>query len=383
MRSGPVSSLIFILIFIVLVLWGVNTDLKDIPPHIAVHCNHDEVEQRAKADLSNAVTPPAVSYANTAQKQSTNKQETLFAWDQLPPRLGLGFNGSRDYETWARRLGAGWFIDWRVQLRHPTQLPEHWQMIRLGEDCIAPSEKAIRWVAARYPGNTWIIGNESDNLGQDTLLPEEYAQIYHRLYYLIKDADPTAAIATVGVTQVTPLRLAYLDRVLQAYRSFYGEAMPVDWWTVHVYIVREEKDVWGTGIPPGFQETSGILYGTVHAGRAEIFQQQIIDFRTWMAERGYRDKPLAITEFSIPLSYVFGYTPDIVAEYLWDTFTWLDQARDQQIGYPDDDNRLVQRWAWYGLYSRFYPTSNLADVPADGLTEIGQAYRTFAETYTK
>jgi len=365
-----------------LMVWGVQTDMKATPPPIAVHCDHAEVELRAKADLSQVVTPPAISQVKSGSGTSQKISQDLLPWNQLSPRLGLGLNGTRDAETWARRLGAGWYIDWHVQLRYPTQLPEHWQMVRLGENCVAPSREAIGWVAARYPGNTWIIGNESDNFGQDTLLPEEYAHIYHDLYYLIKEADPTAAVAVVGVTQVTPLRLAYLDRILQEYQTSYGEPMPVDWWTVHIYIVREEKDVWGTGIPPGFTETSGILYGTVHVGRVEIFQQQLIDFRTWMAERGYRDKPLALTEFSIPLPNIFGYAPDIVAQYLRDTFTWLGEARDSEIGYPEDDNHLVQRWAWYSLYSKYYSTSNLANLPADGLTEIGQAYREYILTHS-
>ncbi|MBL7162967.1 MAG: hypothetical protein ISS57_10205, partial [Anaerolineales bacterium] len=50
---------------------------------------------------------------------------------------------------------------------------------------------------------------------------------------------------------------------------------------------------------------------------------------------------------------------------------------DDQIGYPEDDHRLVQRWAWFSLYDPLYPTSNLANLKADALTEIGQAFREY------
>ena len=52
-------------------------------------------------------------------------------------------------------------------------------------------------------------------------------------------------------------------------------------------------------------------------------------------------------------------------------------ARDEYIGYSEDDNHLVQRWAWFSLYDPLYPTSNLANLKADALTEIGQAFREY------
>jgi hypothetical protein len=96
-----------------------------------------------------------------------------------------------------------------------------------------------------------------------------------------------------------------------------------------------------------------------------------------MAAHGYQDTPLAITEFGILLSEIHGYPPATVARYLADTFTWLDQANDQQIGYAGDDYRLVQRWAWFSLYDKVYYGSNLGHPGEDALTDIGWAFRNF------
>ena len=376
-------SLLFIallgLAFLILLGVGLASDIQSMPPSLDTTCQFEEAEVRKEQPSFPVDAPPPGGGDKASGGQ---ERPATFEWDQLSPRAGFGLTGSRDAETWARRLGAGWYLDWRAQRRYPAQRPEHWQMVRLARGCVAPSKEAIRWLASYYPSNVWVIGNEPDNIWQDNLAPEEYAQVYNELYAMIKEADPTASIAVGGVTQATPLRLVYLDRVLTAYRALYDEPMPVDWWTVHGFVLREELGAWGAGIPAGFVvETSGQLYQKAETGSVEIFKEHIIAFRAWMAERGYRDTPLAITEFGILMDPIYGFTPDVVAKYVLDTFTWLGEAKDEQIGYPQDDNRLVQRWAWFSLYDPLYPTSNLADLKADALTEIGQAFREYNWTH--
>jgi hypothetical protein len=51
-------------------------------------------------------------------------------------------------------------------------------------------------------------------------------------------------------------------------------------------------------------------------GRLNLFIAQIIAFRDWMAANGYREKPLAVTEFGILLGANDGYTPDKAVLYL-------------------------------------------------------------------
>jgi hypothetical protein len=342
-------------------------------------CGQAYDEIWAQAPTPDAPPPPGKSIPGDDAVPS-DVLAVPFELDELSPRVGFNHTLSKDPETWAERLGAGWFLDWRVQSRFPAQIPEHWQMIRLGDGCISPSKAAIRWTASHYQGSVWIIGNEPDNIWQDNLTPEAYARFYHDLYYLIKTADPGASIAVGGVTQGTTLRLAYLDRVLEAYAARYVEPMPVDWWTLHGFVLREERDNWGAEIPPGFPLTDhGELYEIPDTGSVEYFKKHIIDFRTWMTVSGYRHTPLAVTEFGILMPDDYGFTPDVVASYLSETFTWLDGARDDQVGYPQDENRLVQRWAWFSLYDKLYYTSNLAHLESNALTDIGLAFQKFVE----
>jgi hypothetical protein len=298
----------------------------------------------------------------------------------VPPysRAGFGLSTSADAVNWAHRLGADWYLDWSVSSRYPVEYPEFWQMVRLAPNFVVkPDPQKIRSLARGYPGSVWIIGNEPDNISQDNLTPEDYAHRYHQLYTLIKAADPSAKIAVGGVSQATPLRLEYLDRVLKEYKSAFNQAMPVDWWTLHGYVLREERGSWGVDIPPGLKEDQGKLYEVSDHGSVSLFQDQIKAFRSWMKANGYQNVPLALTEFGILLPAPFGYTPEVISRYLKDTFNWLDGAADKDTGYPADQFRLVQRWAWFSLADKTFPTSDLLNVKTGQLTLIGEAYRSY------
>lgn len=295
-------------------------------------------------------------------------------------RAGLGISTYAPAEYWSGVLGAGWFVNWRTG--EPTyHQPDYWQMVRLSPGDLPgegrpPAAEAAR-LAARWPGRVWIIGNEPDNIWQDNITAEQYAHQYSAYYAAIKQADPSALLAVAGVSQGTPLRTAYLDRVLAEYERSDGGLMPVDWWTLHGYVLREERGSWGVDIPPGFDGDAGLLIDTGQHGDLALFDQGIREFRAWMAQRGYRDRPLALTEFGILLPAEFGYTPDVVSRYLTDTFAYLETAADPLTGYPADQNRLVQRWAWFSLSDPIFPVADLADLNSGRLTAAGHAFRAY------
>ena len=255
-------------------------------------------------------------------------------------------------------------------------------MIRVHEDCIDPSIGEIQSISARFPGQIWIIGNEPDVIWQDNVTAVRYAAVYHDLYKMIKLSDQTALIAVGGVSQPTPLRLQYLDQVLQTYQDRYDENMPVDWWTVHGYVLREEKGSWGVDIPPGMDANQGDLREITDHGRTDIFEAQMFSFRQWMAEHGYQHTPLALTEFGILMPASYGFPSDVVAGYLEQTFSWLSQVQDEAIGYPEDGYHLVQKWAWFSISDPTYSSSNLGDLASGKLTLVGERFRDTVSSIT-
>lgn len=272
-------------------------------------------------------------------------------------------------------LRPGWYLDWQVRVP-PSDLGdvEYMPMVRVSEEGFRPAEDELLAAVDALPGATWLIGNEPDVRWQDGVTPETYARRYHTLYGLIKGRDPSAQIAIGGVSQPTALRLRYLDRVLAAYQEFYGEPMPVDVWNVHAFILREEADSWGVGIPLGFDDRAGELYEIDDHDDMEIFARQILGFRYWMWLHGEQDKPLIVSEYGILMPEDYGFPPERVRRFMWDSFDYFLSSRDEEIGYPEDDFRLVQRWCWYSLADTVYPTPNLFDPETLALTPLGEAF---------
>jgi hypothetical protein len=188
-------------------------------------------------------------------------------------------------------------------------------------------------------------------------------------------------VAAGGIALPTPLRLAYLDQVLAAYQERYGEPLPTDLWSIHLFTLREEAGSWGIGIPPGMDATAGALYEIADHGDVELLKGYVVAFRHWMAENGYGDKPLAVTEFGLLLPADYGFPPEFVAQYMRDSFTYLLTARGED-GVAADGGHLVQFAFWYILYDDgAYPTGNLLD-GAGGLTPLGEAMSRFLAQLT-
>jgi hypothetical protein len=250
------------------------------------------------------------------------------------------------------QLGAGWYVD--ATLPSCAASPggmDRALLIRV-RDWTPDRLPWLETMVDAHPGSLWLVGNEPDCIWQDNVLPEDYAGIYHAIYTAIKTRDPSALVSPGGIVQPTPLRLDWLDRVLQRYAALYGGLMPVDVWNIHNAILREHRDDWGADIPPGFVEDVGVWREVEDNDRLDIFTQQIWSFRAWMADRGYGGYPLIITEFGVLMPVEFGFTLDRVNAFMDATFEFLRTAWSNDPRYPGDPadgNRLVQRWAWFSL----------------------------------
>ncbi len=300
-------------------------------------------------------------------------------------RFGIGVSnvsGRIDsYNTTPLRIG--WYADWAVTAGAPRPLGiDYLPMVRFKQTSATtysyqPNGQALLARIAEMPGATWVIGNEPDRrVWQDDLEPQVYARGYHELYYLIKAADPSARIAAGSIVQPTPLRLQYLDLVLQNYQALYGEPMPVDVWNVHAFILNEVADgfpdAWGAGIPPGINATHGLVITPEQTDDLNLFRGFMIDFRTWMAAHGYQDRPLIITEYGELMPYTHGFPPERVNAYMNATFDYLNTAGGP-LGYPRDGYRYVQRWAWYSLNDPGFNGQLYSEV-TQALTPMGENF---------
>jgi hypothetical protein len=260
---------------------------------------------------------------------------------------------------------------------------------------VRPSLTTIASVAASQPGSLWLIGNEIERVdwwqadgwnGQDEITPELYATAFHEIQNAIKTTDPTAKIGIGSVVEATPLRLEYLDRVWDSYLAQYGYPMggDIDVWNVHGFILREVRDSWGAEVPAGLDDVGGFLYGadisTVAAAHHNVayFQEFTRALREWMAAHGERNKPLINTEYGILYKSLSGYEISAaqVNDYLTSTLDYMLTATDDDIGFPADENRLVQSWFWYSLNDGYW-NGNLFNPNTKALTEFGITWKNY------
>jgi hypothetical protein len=188
--------------------------------------------------------------------------------------------------------------------------------------------------------------------------------------------------------------LRYLDRAWNRLVTDAGSPAAasnlIDIWSIHSFILNEKADNWGTGIPPGFEYDHAdavIITNFADTYTIHVFQQRLTSFRSWMATKGERDKPLWITEYGSlfpPIDppggpdYVNVSDPD-TANFMLATFDFMLSATNDQTGLPSDGNRLVQRWFWYSLNDHRYNFGGSIFDPDNGktLTWVGQAFRDY------
>ncbi len=309
-------------------------------------------------------------------------------------RFGVNVTADiNNFDTTSLRMG--WYLDYAA--RANPSLPngvEYMPMIRLNQIWVggqrtddytySPSGTALQNAIAGNPGAAWIIGNEPDRIEvQDDMEPHVYAAAYHELYHLIKTADPTARIVAGTIVQPTPIRLIYLDMVLQAHIEQFGRPMPVDAWNIHNFILNEvsceydDSNCWGAEVPPGVNANYGEILTIDDNDNMVLYIERIVRFRQWMKDRGYRQVPLYLTEYGILMPSQLGFPASRVNAFMNNTFDYMMSAQHPELGYPGDNYRLVQNWAWFSIY---YPSFN-GDLfnpdPPYNKTAIGQNFANY------
>jgi hypothetical protein len=241
---------------------------------------------------------------------------------------------------------------------------------------VSPSISDLKTRVANHLGQLWLVGNEIErrdwtygdktgSLGQGEILPEVYAVAYHEIYHAIKEVDPTARVANGSVILPSPLRIEYLTRMWDEYYRLYGMPMPVDVWQTHLYLIQERAGELesGAGIPAGIDAQTGLFANLTDVEKTLINKDfsyvpgLIRDFRQWMKDRGQQDKPMIITEMAVMMpDWIMpgAFTPEAIAnEFLYKAIDYIFTERDVNLGYPEDDYRLVQSMWWWSFDKDF------------------------------
>lgn len=276
-----------------------------------------------------------------------------------------------NYVDLVNQINAKAVLDWRLDDKNEwkTDNIDYLHVIRVDDQSYNNGNllDTLPNLITNNIGEVWIIGNEPDRDIQDGVTPEVYAQRYYEIAIRIKHLDPTAKIGFGSVVQPTLIRIRYLERALNylTYLSCGNREAAldlIDIWSIHAFILNEELDEWGAGIPMGLEEDVSDAFlipieriSDTHS--IEIFREWIQNFRNWLFEIGEQDKPLWITEYGSLLppidppngSNYINVSDEVTSQYMIETFNFMLSAIDPIIGYEPDGFHLIQRWFWYSL----------------------------------
>ena len=309
----------------------------------------------------------AVLSMNKSQTAVAGITQSIYlplASNGVPPQCRFGVNVIQDPANLEiGKLNLGWYLDYKTD-SYPVLATSaaFVPVVRLSQTgpnaedySYSPSGSELSDAIAANLGADWLIGNEPDRRDfQDSIEPHIYAAAYAELHDLIKTADPSARVFAGTIVQPTPLRLQYLDLVLNSYSQQNGGAqMPVDGWSIHNFILNEVScdydpgNCWGADIPPGIDADYGEILTVEDNDNIDLFTARIENFRQWMADRGYGGLPLTVSEYGVLMPDYLGFDDERVNNFMDATFDYMRTKTDLTLGDPNDNYRLVQTWSWY------------------------------------
>ncbi len=238
----------------------------------------------------------------------------------------------------------------------------------------------------KLPDRTIVmVGNE---LGNDDLNdPVSYVERYIKTYDCIKTTNPTLQVYVGGhvspnnglgwimgswIYKADPTNqnrwhyetkrinsLEYMSIVVSdyhakclgssgsqggSYSAFcnkYGNTFPADGFTTHAYP--------GVATRPAAHASAGKPAGELYSWyESDGYKNEVFDFRTWMKENGYQNKPLIVKEYGI-LHDNQPYQNGALSA-MREASQYYATTKDTALGNPNDDYRLVQQFAWYTIY---------------------------------
>jgi hypothetical protein len=299
-------------------------------------------------------------------------------------------------------MGIGSYIDFGNNRNSsvPANI-DYFRVLYIGANFASDKAYLPAWLE-KYPGSTWILGNEPDSevTYQDHLAADVYAQRFFVLATIVRQLDPTAKIGFGAIIQATPVRLYYLTLAMNKLVQLAGSAAKahalIDFYPIHAYNLNEGTPLynqngkmitWGAGVPTGYNAATWPAPELIHPEWGEtyktydinIFKTRVIAFRQWMKDQGEQDKPMWITEYGSlfpPEGNPYLYASDNDSgNYMVQTYDFMLGYKDPSIGYASDDYRLVQKWTWYSLNdARTHFGGALYNSVTQRLTPVGEMF---------
>ncbi len=247
-------------------------------------------------------------------------------------------------------------ISWYYRIDdNPYLVPNKEQIIILNDTSITnlPNDSNVIFQIGRTPGF-----NPYDS-------PYRYAQIFHQLTTLIRKTNPSAKISFGSIFPgqffMHPMdNFDFIKRTFTAYYNLFGSSPQFDIFHLEIIFSSSIED-----------DYLRLTCETVNAIRKWMSNIELIPntlYQSYTGKElwitiGIENPQLATLEAKQVIEKIISWLVDSTLNY------------ESQLGLPDDDYRLVQRWSWFPLYSEEanYRNSRLFESPQI-LTPAGETY---------
>lgn len=260
----------------------------------------------------------------------------------------------------------GWYHNWSdnpnlfTDAQRPNRLPSQVEFLALFGgynpepiDCTDTVKSRIRALKDR---SYVVIGNE---IGfDDKADPTSYAIKYHSWYECIKSVNSSIKVA-VGANAFLPDKFVYWADKVKEWKvdndpkGRWNTTTPISYMNYLKYVRDDYKALYGVDLKQDYYMIH--LYPNHDYHDVAAIQNSIREFRKYMKGLGHQKLDLFVKEMGI----LDNAQKDVAknADTLKKILELLNNpqagATDPQLGNPNDNNRLVQRWAWFVGVTRF------------------------------
>jgi hypothetical protein len=129
----------------------------------------------------------------------------------------------------------------------------------------------------------------------------------------------------------------------------------------------------------------GHYFSQLDQARVDEYIRLLVEFRQWMKDRGFQNKPLIVTEMGVLAQTPEGscqgcFSHVTINQFMYETFQYMMETKDPDIGCPLDGYRLVQRWTWYALNPTLNFNGYLFDTQGQ-LTDFGLNFANYTARF--
>ena len=248
-------------------------------------------------------------------------------------------------------------------------------------------------------GLRWTIGNEINF--DDGRTWQEYADQFVGWRDCIKALNPTFEVGTGALVQLNMRTRnigefvcvsyddpesaeTYFKNYINKIKTDYGNAKLPEFVVMHGYTPCD---------PSNTNPTAGSSPNWVSI---DLFKQSVLEHRKVMKEVGLEDRDLIMKEFG-PLNQAFYDAqgqlitdPEILdqklQDYMQQSVDYLATTTNSTYGNPNDENRLVQKWAWYVMNKKVgvttdFPHLALYETETKQIKPLGTKYKQLINYY--